>query len=289
MIPILSKCLVWDINDTNFDRHGNDETRRLACLTLNQLSLPFQNKKVMVFGNGSSTLIDNLRQVIHLRLPETYLCCICLMNITYLESTIDPILNIPDPFLVNDTLMLRSVSKRPNNIDPQDWNKFPSAVRMPASRAPSPLKAYNTRGSTQSILHLDDSRSLLRSIESLIQDHRPFLQSKILSVEGEAIRWSIGLLRNLTRKEAHCSIIARTDIPFLTLTLLVSTPHPLIRWSSDSVEVMSLTVLKNMASHESTRSLLKAWNAVQIIQRLDEEQERLGLSLNTAAIIAALE
>lgn len=295
VIPILAKCLAWNIDDTNFDHLDNDDIRRMACLTLNQLSLPFQNKKVMVFGNGSNALMENLKQVIHLRLPETYLCCICLMNITYLGTAVDPILNVktptPDRVSVNNNTPIRSrsVSKRPNNIDPKDWNKFPSAVKMPASRAPSPLKAFHTRGSSQSTLHLDDTKSLLRSIESLIQDYRPFLQSKVLSVEGEAIRWSIGLLRNLTKKEVHCSIIARTDIPFLIISLLVASPHPLIRWSKDSVEVMSLTVLKNMACHESTKSLLKTCNAIEVIQRLDVERERLGLSLNTAAIIAALE
>jgi hypothetical protein len=317
VIPILAKCLVWNIGDNTISNDdNNDETRRMACLILNQLSLPFQNKKVMVFGsNGSGqvtgevyghgsvnnghesdVLIENLVHVIKLRLPETYLCCICLMNLTYLESTVEPILNNMSTrqMCLDDNFprikRTRSASKRPNNIDPKEWNNFPSASRVPAIRAPSPAKGYHIRSSSSSISCSVgvDGKLLLRSIETLMQEHRPFLVSKVLSVEGEAIRWSVGLMRNLTKKEEHCAIIGKTEIPCLILSFVRQSPHPIIRWTKDSIEVMSLTVLENMAAFEDTRFVLKTWNAIEVIRQLDEERERLGLSLKTAPILASL-
>lgn len=285
VIPTLAMCL----GSTLLDEKDNEGTRRLLCLTLNQLSLPFQNKKVMVLGNGSNTLIENLLHIINSRLPETYLCCICLMNLTYLETTIDTIINASTQVISDaNTQFARSASKRPNNIDPKEWNNFPSAVRVPAVRAPSPAKGYHIRGSDIVTSCLDCSKSLLRSIETLMQEHGPFLMSKVLSEEGEAIRWSTGLMRNLTKTEVHCSIIAKTEIPFLILSFIRESSNPMIRWTKDSLEEMSLEVIGNMASFEVTRSLLETFNAIEILKQLDEECKRLGLSLNTARTLKSL-
>ncbi len=275
-MPILAKVLGDSIPDD--DDNGN--TRRLICLTLNQLSLPFQNKKVMVFGNASDLLIENLLKIINQRLPEAYLSCICIMNLTYLESAIDAIFNITTLQEADDTklsLPVRSASNRPNNIDPMEWNNFPNAPKVPASRAPSAVTSFRT-----------SSSSLLRSLASLMQEHKPFLMSKVLSEEGEAVRWSVGLIRNLTKTESHVSIIARTEIPFLILSFIRQSPNPIIRWSKDSLEEMSLTVLGNMASFPITRSLLKSTDAVVVVEQINEECERLGLGLNTATILTTL-
>lgn len=273
-MPILAKILGDSIPDD--DDIGN--TRRLICLTLNQLSLPFQNKKVMVFGNASDLLIENLLKIINQRLPEAYLSCICIMNLTYLESAIDAILNITTLREFEDNkLSLRSASNRPNNIDPMEWNNFPNAPKVPASRAPSPVRSFRRPSSL-----------LLRSLASLMQEHTPFLMSKVLSEEGEAVRWSVGLIRNLTKTESHISIIARTEIPFLILSFIRQSPNPIIRWSKDSLEEMSLTVLGNMASFPITRSLLKSTDAVAVVRQINEECERLGLGLNTTAILTSL-
>jgi hypothetical protein len=273
VVPVLAATLGDSIPDD--DDNGN--TRRLICLTLNQLSLPFQNKKVMVFGNGSDLLIENLLKIINQRLPEAYLSCICIMNLTYLEDAVDAILSITIRESDDNKLSLRSASNRPNNIDPMEWNKFPNAPKVPGSRAPSPVRSFRTPSSL-----------LLKSLASLMHEHKPFLMSKVLSEEGEAVRWSVGLLRNLTKTESHLSIIARTEIPFLILSFIRQSPNPIIRWSKDSLEEMSLNVLKNMASFPITRSLLKSSDAVSVIGQINEECERLGLGLNTATILTSL-
>lgn len=275
LVPILAKCLGDSISD---DENDMENARRLICLTLNQLSLPFHNKNAMVFGNGSSLLLENLLQIINHRFPESYLCCICFMNLSYLENAVDTILNITTKH-----------SKRPNNIDPEKWVDFHSADHVPASRAPSPVKGFNIRGnSTNKSPCIDDTKSLLRSIERLLHEYRPFLMSNILSHEGEAIRWSVGLLRNLTKTEAHCSIMAVTEIPFLILSFIRQSPNPIIRWSKDSLEAMSLSVLQNFATFTVTKSLLITYNAIEVVRQLDEERKRLDLGLNTAAILQSL-
>jgi len=277
VIPILAKCLTWNFKSTNTNNFCNDEIRRVACLTLNQLSLPFQNKKVMVFGMNeteSNHLIQNLNNIIRQRLPETYLCCICLMNLTFLENAIEPIIQFsPQNYdLSRNPSLCKSISNRQcHNSNPKNWK---------------PLKG-NISNCT--VPCLDDPNSLLRSIECLMHEHRPFLMSKILSMEGEAIRWSVGLLRNLTKKERHCSIIAKTDIPSLVLSFVQHSPHQIIRWSKDSLEEMSLTVLGNLSDCEESRNILRLCNAVDVLRSLDEERERLGLNLITARILDSLE
>lgn len=65
---------------------GNDDKLHFVCLALNNLSIPDENKRVMALERGSKTLIANLLSVIASGKKEAYLCCICLMNLSFLES-----------------------------------------------------------------------------------------------------------------------------------------------------------------------------------------------------------
>ena len=65
--------------------------RRLACLILANLSIPFENKAVMALGNLSLPLFSALYSVIQERSPEAYIACICLANISYLDDALEPI------------------------------------------------------------------------------------------------------------------------------------------------------------------------------------------------------
>lgn len=62
--------------------NSTSEDRRLACLILNNLSIPFDNKNVFIFGTDSDGLLQSLLTVMKEGLPESYLCCICLMNLS---------------------------------------------------------------------------------------------------------------------------------------------------------------------------------------------------------------
>lgn len=78
----LSKCLTQESGDG----------RHLACLALNNLSIPTENKRVMALGPSSKDVIGGLCKVIAEDKQESYLCCICLMNLSFLEASITTIL-----------------------------------------------------------------------------------------------------------------------------------------------------------------------------------------------------
>merc|ERR1712157_683751 len=63
-----------------------------ACLALNNLSIPTENKRVMALGPASKDVIGGLCKVIAEDKQESYLCCICLMNLSFLEASITNIL-----------------------------------------------------------------------------------------------------------------------------------------------------------------------------------------------------
>ncbi len=78
----LAKCLTQESGDG----------RHLACLALNNLSIPTENKRVMALGPTSKDVIGGLCKVIAEDKQESYLCCICLMNLSFLEASITSIL-----------------------------------------------------------------------------------------------------------------------------------------------------------------------------------------------------
>ena len=78
----LAQCLTQESGDG----------RHLACLALNNLSIPTENKRVMALGPSSSAVIGGLCKVIAEDKQESYLCCICLMNLSFLEASITSML-----------------------------------------------------------------------------------------------------------------------------------------------------------------------------------------------------
>ena len=78
----LARCLTQDSGDG----------RHLACLALNNLSIPTENKRVMALGPSSAAVIGGLCRVIAEDKQESYLCCICLMNLSFLEASITSML-----------------------------------------------------------------------------------------------------------------------------------------------------------------------------------------------------
>ena len=71
---------------------GQNEGSRVLCLALNNLSIPTEIKRVMALGPASSAVIGGLCKVIAEDKQESYLCCICLMNLSFLEASITTML-----------------------------------------------------------------------------------------------------------------------------------------------------------------------------------------------------
>ena len=116
--------------------------------------------------------------------------------------------------------------------------------------------ANKSRGTHHSSI-LDDSMSLIRALESLIKSNSPFLISNVHSVEGEAVRWSIGLLRSFTNAQSYCNIICKTTIPMLLIEALKSTPRNVLEWTTDSLEEMALICLCDLVRWAVGREILK--------------------------------
>lgn len=64
---------------------NNDEKLHFVCLTLNNLSIPQENKRVMTLERIHKKLLTNLCHVISSGKKEAYLCLICLMNLSFFE------------------------------------------------------------------------------------------------------------------------------------------------------------------------------------------------------------
>merc|ERR1719410_2634684 len=97
--------------------------RHLACLALNNLSIPTENKRVMALGPASKDVIGGLCKVIAEDKQESYLCCICLMNLSFLEASITTILQYspvedgsdPIPPLENSNSLIRVLERLLSN------------------------------------------------------------------------------------------------------------------------------------------------------------------------------
>ena len=63
--------------------HKNEKKLHYVCLTLNNLSVPLDNKRVMTLERVATKLIQNLCKVIASGSKSAYLCLICLTNLAY--------------------------------------------------------------------------------------------------------------------------------------------------------------------------------------------------------------
>ncbi|KAL3942040.1 MAG: hypothetical protein SGBAC_003701 [Bacillariaceae sp.] len=89
----------------------------LACLALNNLSIPEENKRVMVLGPASKEVIGGLCKFIAEDKQDSYLGCICLMNLSHLEANITSILNhsLYETPLDNPASLIRVLEKLLSN------------------------------------------------------------------------------------------------------------------------------------------------------------------------------
>jgi len=104
VLPALARCLTQDSGDG----------LHLACLALNNLSIPPENKLVMALGPTSREVIGGLCKVIKEDKQFSYMCCICLMNLSFLEAGINSILTYSEsgvPCLEDNNSLLRVLER----------------------------------------------------------------------------------------------------------------------------------------------------------------------------------
>ncbi|KAL7442272.1 hypothetical protein ACHAXH_007804 [Discostella pseudostelligera] len=196
-----------------------DENRRLILWTLNNLSIPYENKASMALGSNSTKLLQALTKIMELNLPESYLCCICLLNLTFYGNVIRNValfLPPPLPQSLNKMRLARSQTlacsshktSSPNSTD-NNTSVHHSRVRsldMTTTRPLSGKKKFTfgsiaeggEDGGKRISNALGNSSSLIRVVEQMMLVNTPYLLTSVRSVQGEVIRWSCGFIRNVT-------------------------------------------------------------------------------------------
>ncbi|KAL7449798.1 hypothetical protein ACHAWC_001818 [Mediolabrus comicus] len=179
-----------------------DEDRRLILWTLNNLSIPYENKHTMALGDHASLLLKALMVVIQCNLPESYLSCICIMNLTFLADAIKPVTFYVVPPPNNNSSMSRSLSASGGVVRNRSINQHRPRHRRSLSSNGVTVCAGGVGGDVRHSevfgAVLGNPSSLLCTIESMMITNAPFLLSSVTSVQGEAIRRALGFIRNVT-------------------------------------------------------------------------------------------
>lgn len=289
-------------NNQSKGKTSVDEERRLICWTINNLSIPYENKSVIALGEHSDKLLRALTMVIQSNLPETYLCCICLLNLTFLADAIRPV-----SFYVPSTYGNGRSPYSPSRSQSATTGGKPpisplSRSRSLRNRSFSGKNLWSeSEGRTSEIcgLVLGNSSSLIRVIEGMMVINAPFLLSTVQSVQGEAIRWSCGFIRNVTCAgeantddgdqgsdslsgasgrqgsipnesiEEICILISQTEIPRLMVQFLKDSKRPCVKWIKDSTEDICLGAMCNMAQWQSSRESLKRAGALSCLEKIE--------------------
>lgn len=280
LIPALANCIT-QFESYKYQADGGN--RRTACQTLNNLSIPFENQNMMIHGPHSTILLEKMTYVIQSKLPESYLCCLCLMNLSAFQDAPEIIVTFVPKCEKERNRTPQRI--KTNSIDAREWDEFANLYRG-SIRNPTPPRQMRSE--------IDipwNSNSLLKCIENLMKEHRSFLLSRLLSVEGEAIRWSIGLLRNLSKTRRHCMILCKTEIPSLIISFIENSPHQPIGWNKDSLEEMSFTLLHNLSEYQESRQVLIDLQTHSKLEKLVQGangQLPSGLSDKVHAILSSL-
>jgi hypothetical protein len=260
VITTLTQCLA---------SKKSGKVRRLACLTLNNLSIPIANKRYMSFGPSSKLLIDSLCKVIAEDKQDSYLCCICLMNLAAIEDSIT------------------SISRH---------SPSPEGKPIPPIDNPNSLVCIVEKilvSSTSIEPRLPKSKGILERVRIIPVKEAPRNAETCSFVENEErvsstpanpqlVRWVCGLLKNLARNEDSCSLISKTDIPKCLLDMIRSSAVAPCQWLPNEKEDFALFALLHLAEWPVSREILLRANAKEILRPLMLEGGSQGLKATMA-------
>jgi hypothetical protein len=248
---------------------NSGKVRRLACLTLNNLSIPIANKRYMSFGPSSKLLIDSLCKVIAEDQQDSYLCCICVMNLAAIEDSI--------------TMISRH-------------SPSPEGKPIPPIDNPNSLVCIVEKilvSSTSLESRLQKSKGILEMVRNLPVKEVPRKQEVFSCVDNEErtcstlanpqlLRWACGLIKNLARNEDSCSIISKTDIPKCLLEMIRSSAVSPRQWLPNEKDDFALFALLHLAEWPVSREVLLRANAKEILRPIMLEGGSQGLKATMA-------
>lgn len=244
LLTPLAKCL---------DRETEME-RLLACLTLNNLSIPAENKHVMTTGPSSKVILAGLCKAIAEDKPYAYLCCICLMNLSFLDTSLATILQYcPGP---SDAEREKAIM-----LDPlENSNSFLRVLEKLLSKHSQVSLHTNTNAAVT-----PKPNFVARFFQKLLTPMPPNVFGKAKSVE--CIRWACGLIKNLSKSKDNAALLGSTTIPS-SIVDIIRTAAPVSEWTSNSLEDFSLYIVLHLAQWPISREVLLDVGAVQVVKPL---------------------
>ena len=186
-----------------------------------------------LLGPLANDLLHALTVVMRKDLAESYLCCICLMNITFLEDAVKPVLQYS-----------------------------PSIVAIPKEKEFQ--KSFEIkRRNKPSMRALSNPHSMLRCIEAILT--RCPKKPTEVSIRGETIRWACGFVKNVSNDEENATLIAQTDIPLRLSGYIKLAPLDLVEWTENSLEENALAAMFNLARFDASKKVLDKIGAADVV------------------------
>lgn len=214
-----------------------DEKLHFVCLTLNNLSIPHDNKRVMVRERGAKRLIGNLCKVIASGKKEAHLCCIILMNLSFYEPGL-PIIGQFSP-TPRSSFMEASPNSSLEKGATQSSGKAKKALQTTTTILKRAADAVTKQ---RKLTPLENPDSLLRILQDLL----------CTAERGTSdFRWAFGLLANLSRHPENALLIGLTGIPQVAINNLRLSKVPSNEWATNSLEDFSLYFILHLAEASS--------------------------------------
>ena len=206
-----------------------DEKLHFVCLTLNNLSIPHDNKRVMIRERGAKRLIGNLCKVVASGKKECHLCLIILMNLSFYEPGLTIIGQFsPTPKFSSSADGSTGAAKKALKATTTVLKKAKNVVIRPPKLTP-----------------LENPQSLLLILQDLLSN----------AERGTSdFRWAFGLLANLSRHPENALLILLTRIPQIAVENLRLSKTPSKNWATNSLEDFSLYFILHLAEASSASS-----------------------------------
>jgi len=266
------------------NHHRVDEKLHFVCLTLNNLSIPNDNKRVMVRERGAKRLIGNLCKVIKSGKKEAHLCCIILMNLSFYEpgltiigqfspTKLSPIMPssasssssaIPEKASspTNPETNSKAGIENTSNGSSNSYKAAKAGAKALATTTTVLKRAAAVVSKPRKLTPLENPDSLLRILQDLLST----------AERGTSdFRWAFGLLANLSRHPENALLIGLTGIPRVAIDNLRLAKTPSSDWATNSLEDFSSYFVLHLAEACPPASLKGALEVAMKIMNNSED------------------
>ena len=263
VLTTLAKCLIYE----------NRDGRHLACLALNNLSIPIENKRVMVLGPASQAILEGLCKIIADDNDCSYLGCICLMNLSMLEDLSTTILQHSPVALgmqaitplANPKSLLRVIEMFITNLATNFKTGSGTCQRI---RWACGFIKNLAKGKDNAILisQTDIPKCIVHILQCTTNNPPPTPSPCTSICHANFSLWANSFIKNLSKTEDNAPLIRRNDAPKYVPEYNCTTSAALFPWISNSTEDFSLFVILHLAQWPVTKETLVKAGAFHIVK-----------------------